>query len=215
MRSGGVTTTGMVLTRDVVPARSSSSTRYRVSYRFTTLGGDVIEGSDGVDVSTWEHLQERGPIAVHYLPGRPSSNRLAPGAGLAAPLIFLLVGLTITGAGGVLVVRALRHILEARRLLRLGRATAASVIGVDATNITVNGRQQFKVRYSYRDRQDRTHEGDSGYLGRQEAARWNPGDRVSIRYDPNRPDESVWIGEPEAAPRPTTFVDAPPPTPPA
>jgi hypothetical protein len=165
-----------------------------------------------MDVATWERLQERGPVEIRYLPGRPSSNRLAPGAGFAGPLLFLLVGMTITGAGGVLVVRALRRILEARRLLRLGRATAATVSGVDATNISVNGRQQFKVRYSYRDEQDRTHAGDSGYLGWDEAARWNPGDRVSIRYDSNRPDESVWIGEPEATPQGTRIVDAPPPT---
>jgi hypothetical protein len=210
--TSGVTTTGVVLTRDIEPAGSNSSTQYRVSYRFTTVQGEVVEGSDAVSVATWERLQERGPIEVRYLPGRPSSNRLALGADSALPLLLLLVGLVIAGAGAVVFVRALRGILEARRLLRLGRATVAAVIRIDETNVTVNGRQQFKVRYSYRDQQDRTHEGDSGYLDWDEAMHWKPGDRVAIRYDPGRPDESLWIGQPEATPQPIKIVDAPPPT---
>lgn len=208
----GVTTTGMVLTKDIVPARSNSSTEYRVSYRFTTGQGEVVEGSDAVEIATWERLQERGPIEVRYLPGRPSTNGLALGTDAVLPVSFLVVGLIVAGTGAVLFGRALRGILKARRLLRLGRATAATVVGVDETKVTVNGRQQFKVRYSYRDQQDRTHEGDSGYLDWDEATRWKPGDPVAIRYDPSRPDESLWIGEPEATPQPIKIVDAPPPT---
>ncbi len=209
--SSGVTTTGIVLAKDIVPASSSSSTEYRVTYRFTTGQGEVVEGSDAVEIATWEDLQERGPIVVRYLASSPSSNRLTIGTNTALPVALLLVALILAGTGAVLFGRALRGILEARRLLRLGRATGATVVRVDETSMTVNGRQQFKVRYAYRDQQDRTHEGDSGYLDWDEATRWKPGDPVAIRYDPSRPDESLWIGGPEALPQPKTIVDAPPP----
>jgi hypothetical protein len=211
--ANGVTTTGMVLTKDIVAARSNSSTQYRVSYRFTTGRGEIVEGSDTVTVATWERLQERGPIEVHYLPARPSSNRLAPGTPVALPVVFLLVGLVVSAVGAVLSLRALRRIFEERRVLGYGRSTVATVTEIEETNITVNGRQQFKVRFSYRDEQGGVHVGDSGYLNWDEAARWALGDKVAIRYDRGRPEESVWLGEIQAKPGPTVRVDAPPPGP--
>jgi Protein of unknown function (DUF3592) len=122
------------------------------------------------------------------------------------------VGVVVAVAGAFLFGRALRGILEARRVLRLGRSTVATVIAVEETNISVNGRQQFKVRYSFRDERNQPHEGDSGYLGWTDAASWKPGQSVAIRYDPDRPNESVWIGKPEPTARPAKITDAPPPT---
>ena len=209
--TSGATASGIVLAKDFVPARSDSSTQYRVRYRFTTATGEVFEGSDGVSLETWEGLQERAPVEIRYLPSRPGSNRLALGGDSVLWLAFLLVGLIAAGAGAVVFVRALRGVLRGRRLLRLGRSSVATVTRIDETRVTVNRRQQFKVRYSYRDQHDRTHQGDSGYLGWDEATGWKPGDRVAIRFDPDQPEQSVWIGQRETAPQPATVVDAPPP----
>ncbi len=206
----GVTTTGIVLTKHIVPADSDSSTEYRVSYRFTTGDGKVVEGSESVDVGAWEKLVERGPIEIRYVAGNPGSNRLASGDNVAGAAIFALIGAVFGGIGALLFIRAIKGIRKARRLLQVGIPAQGSVTGIDETNIQVNRRQQFKVRYSYLDREGRNHQGDSGYMDWSEATDWVVGDPVDIRFDPAAPDQSSWVGRPAAAP-PPAVRDAPPP----
>lgn len=206
--SEAVATSGIVLTKDIVPADSDSSTQYRVRFRFTTQDGSTVEGNQDVDVSTWEGLTERDPVDVYYLPSSPSSARLEPDANLFMVVIFFLFGAVFGGIGGVLVVRAVRGLIRARRLLRSGVDAMATVTSVEQTNVSFNRRQQFRVRYTYRDQQGGEHGGDSGYLEWEEASSWNEGDSVAIRYDPQRPAESLWVGRIEA---PSPAVDAPPP----
>lgn len=203
-----VRTTGIVLTKDISLADSDSSTAYRVRFRFTSKDGSTIEGDEQVEVATWEGLTERGPIEVYYLPSSPSSVRLEPGESPIGVLILFLVGVVFGGIGGFLFVRAALELLRARRLLHSGIDAEATVTGVEGTNVSFNRQPQFRVRYSYRDRQGGRHSGDSGYLDWEEASRWTKGDHVAIRHDPQRPAESVWIGKIQA-PRPT--IDAAPP----
>lgn len=215
-RSDAVQTTGIVLTKDIVPADSDSSTQYRVRFRFTTQDGSTVEGNQDVEVGTWEGLTERDPVEVYYLPSSPSSARLEPGANVFMAVIFFLFGAVFGGIGGVLVVRAVRGLIRSRRLLHSGIDAEATVTGVEQTNVSFNRRLQFRVRYEYRDQQSAEHEGDSGYLEWEEASRWTKGDSVAIRYDPQRPAESQWIGNTEA-PSPAVdtrppAVDAPPPS---
>jgi hypothetical protein len=206
--SEAVETTGIVLTKDIIPADSDSSTQYRVRFRFTAQDGSTVEGNQDVEVGTWEGLTERDPVEVYYLPSSPSSARLEPGANVFMAVIFFLFGAVFGGIGGVLVVRAVRGLIRSRRLLRSGIDAEATVTGVEQTNVSFNRRLQFRVRYKYRDQQGAEHEGDSGYLEWEEASPWNEGDRVAIRYDPHRPAESQWIGKREA---PSPAVDVRPP----
>jgi hypothetical protein len=214
--SDAVQTTGIVLTKDIIPADSDTSTQYRVRFRFATEDGNTVEGSQEVEVGTWEALTERDPVAVYYLPSSPSSARLEPGSGMFIVVIFFLFGTIFGGIGAVLVVRALRGLSRTRRLLATGVDAEATVTAIEQTNVMVNRRPQFRVRYTYRDQQGAEHGGDSGYLDWEEATSWNVGDHVAIRYDPARPAESQWIGRPEAsaptADRPSPFVDAAPPS---
>lgn len=224
--SNGVVTTGIVLEKRIVPADSDSSTEYRVGYRFTTADGRVVEGSDSLSVDDWEGLVERGPIEIRYLRDRPESSRLTLGSDFFGALIFLLFGVVFGGIGGVLFFRALGGLRKARRLLGVGVPADATVTSSELTNVTLNRRPQYRVRYSYRDQQGGTYAGDSGYLDFEEASLWSPGDVARIRYDPNRPDESQWLGAsdptsqvhekslPVDAPLPVDAappVDAPPP----
>ncbi len=213
--SDAVQTTGMVLTKDIVRADSDSSTQYRVRFRFSPEDGSTVDGAQDVSIETWEALTERGPVAVYYLPTSPSSARLDPDANVVISIVFLVVGVVFGGIGGVLFVRAVRGLLRARRLLRSGVATEATVSGVEGTNVSFNRRPQFRVRYRYRDEQGGEHEGDSGYLDWDEASTWNEGDHVSVRYDPQRPADSHWVGRTETAlsdvDPPSRMVDAPPP----
>jgi hypothetical protein len=188
------TATGIVLTKDIVPADSDSSTRYSVTYRFTAPGGQIVEGRDDVSVDEWERLVERGPVQVQYQPARPATSRLTAGDDMALLLLFGLFALVFGGIGWVLTIRGLRGVLWARRILATGVAADAKVIAVESTNVTVNRRPQARIRYSYRDAQGAAHEGQSGYLGWNEANDVGPGGAGRIRYDPARPTESVWLG---------------------
>ena len=212
--SEAIRTTGIVLTKDIVPADSDSSTQYRVRFRFPTDDGTTAEGDQAVSVEIWEGLTERGPVTVHYRPSSPTSARLDPGSGLLGPAIFLVFGVVLGGVGGVLVLRAVRGLMRARRMLRSGVDAEGTVTGVEQTNVSFNRRPQFRVRYRYRDRDGKEHVGDSGYLDWELATSWNEGDRVSIRYDPRRPAESLWVGRIETpsheAEKPPRIVDAPP-----
>lgn len=207
----GVVTTGIVLEKRIIPADSDSSTQHRVVYRFTTTDGTVVEGNDEVDVNFWDGLVERGPIEIRYLPAQPESNRIGGGSDLFGAVIFLIAGVVLTIIGGVLVIRAMRGIAKTRRLLQVGVPVDATVTGVEATNVSVNRRQQFRVRFTYVDGQGATHDGDSGYMEFDEATLWTPGDVARVRYDPDAPDENQWLGAADPAAEKPRIVDAPPP----
>lgn len=198
---GGVPTTGMVLAKDIDRADSDSSTEYRVRYRFVTDDGEAVEGSADVSVEAWESLTERGPIEITYRHDRPNFNRLADEGQVFEAAIFLLFGAGFGGVGGVLVGRSLRNVLRARRLLRFGRPAAATVTVVEPTSVSINRREQFRVRYTYRDAAGQKHDGDSGHLDWEEASRWSPGDEGQIHYDPVRSRDSLWLGAPVVPPQ--------------
>lgn len=212
--ASGVATTGIVLEKRIVPADSDSSTEYRVGYRFTTTDEKVVEGSDSVSVDVWEGLAERGPIEIRYLRDRPETNRLAAGSDFFGALMFLLGGAAFAGIGGVLFFRALAGVRRARRLLRFGVPADARVTEVAPTNVSFNRRQQFRVRYSYVDGHGGAHAGESGYMNFEVANLWAPGDVALIRYDPERPEASHWLGasdEASARREDSPPVDTPPP----
>jgi hypothetical protein len=183
----------MVLTKDIVPADSDSSTQYRITFRYADERGETREGDEQVDVRTWEALAERGPVPVHYLPGTTEPARLVRDADLFGSALFLLVGLAGTIFGGVVFARAARGLLRARRLLSTGRDVEATVTAIEPTDVSYNQRPQYRVRYSYAVAGE-THVGDSGYLEWEEASSYSTGDPVAIRYDPARPADSLWIG---------------------
>jgi hypothetical protein len=196
--AAAVRTTGMVLTKDIVPADSDSSTQYRITFRYATDDGRTAEGDQQVDVSTWEALTERGPVDVFYLPGSAESARLDASPQPVGPILFFVIGAVVGGIGGVLFGRALRGLIRTRRVMRMGVDAEATVTAVEQTDVSFNRRPQFRVRYRYRDAGGAPHEGDSGYLDWEEASTFGEGDVVTIRYDPRHPVDSVWIGRPPA-----------------
>jgi hypothetical protein len=203
--AGARQTEGIVLTKDFVPADSDSSTQYRIRYRFTSDQGTPVEGSSDVSVERWEALEERGPVAIEYLPGDPGRSRLV-GATDTLSWLFLLLGLIFGPIGIFLVARSVRGLLFERRLRRDGVPALATVSGIEATSITINRSQQFRIRYRFTDPTGRTHEGRSGYVDWSVATVWQPGQPAAIRYDPTDPAKSIWIGQPEPGP---VAIDAP------
>jgi uncharacterized protein DUF3592 len=188
----------IVLTRDI--SRSGDSVHRSVRYRLTTAEGETFEGKSEVGESIWSSLTERGPVRVAYLPNRPSVNRVVGSSQLTMLLIFSFVGGLLSIAGGTIVTVAVRKARLRSRLLTDGVRAPATVAEVTAMNLRVNGRPQWKLKYEYRDHQSRSHL-RSMYLDVEEASRWNAGDVGDVLFDPNRPDQAVWIGRTDVTTR--------------
>jgi Protein of unknown function (DUF3592) len=191
--AGGATAVGIVLSKDIKPATQHTSTSYSIRYRFTASNDRTYEGSSTIDVHDWERLVERGPVTVQYLVSDPSSSRLSTAGNLIFEVVFLVIGLALLLVGGYLVVRSSRTLIEDWRLMRVGIEASATVGAVEATNLRINRRVQWEISYAYRDVSGKEYEGRSWTMPEGEARKFRPGDHGTIRYDPERPAQSLWI----------------------
>jgi hypothetical protein len=115
----GALSPGMVLTKSREKAGSVTMlgatqqlTDYWVRYRFTTHGGEKIEGNAKVTRDEWGLLEERGFIKVRYLTSDPETNQV-PGqvsnrSGTQTP-VFMLIGAIFTAIGGLLIFIVLKN----------------------------------------------------------------------------------------------------------
>ncbi|MGQ0609406.1 MAG: hypothetical protein ACT4OQ_13230 [Chloroflexota bacterium] len=192
---------GVVLGRSIrqADAAENRSTEYHVRYRFTTSDGQVVDGSDGVSFERWEMLIEEGPITVDYLLDDPGQNRVAGGDDAIVQSFMVGIGLLVLGVGLAICTWQLRRLRLTHRLWREGVAIEGTVVRVEPANVTFNNRPLFRLRYEYGDQAGTRHDGTSGLLSWEDVEGWQPGDRGSIRYDPRRPEQSAWIGEPSVA----------------
>jgi hypothetical protein len=175
----------------------NTSTRYLVAYRFAAGAGTNFEQTEEFPVEDWEQLEQGSALDVRYLTADPSSARVR--AGTPAWVPPLIVGLTTLFAllGATMAVPQLRRALVVWRLQRSGIAAQGVVVDVSPTRVRVKRVTQWRLRYEFRDAEGRTQEGASDYLAPHEAAEWQAGDRGALRYDRERPRDSVWIGKRE------------------
>lgn len=188
-------TRGTVLSKDIERSRGnngSTSTRYVVRYRFTAPDGRVLEGRAGVDRDRWDALVEREPIEIAYDPADPASHRPAGASNTILGAIFAALGGLFSIAGGAIFAAGVRGARRAARVRENGMTAEAIVTRVRATNVSINKRKQARVEYEFRDERGEARTGKSGYLPVSEAARWTPGDRITIKYDRERPQVSFW-----------------------
>jgi uncharacterized protein DUF3592 len=193
----GRSATGTVIGKEIDRASASEDrgTRYIVRYRFNDAEGRQIDGSDTVSFDAWEALTEGGPVEVSYLAGDPGTNRVAGGEGIAVVAVIVVLGLALIAIGAPLTIRGWRGVSVAKRLWRDGTSATGTVTGTEQTNVQVNRRNLWRIRYRYADAAGATHEGQSGYVSYEEAAQWQTGSPAIVRYDPRKPGVSVWIGE--------------------
>jgi hypothetical protein len=184
----------VVVRKSIRPAsrQGNTSTRYEVTYRFTTEDGRALEGVDAVSVEQWESLDAGSPFRITYLPGAPGSSRAQGSGDLASGLVGIGAGSLFALVGGGLFVWSGRRLRREWRLLRTGEATQGSVVAVEPTNVRVNRVQQWRVRYRYQDHLGRTHEGVSGTVSPYEAGLVEVGGTLPVRFDRQRPEESTW-----------------------
>lgn len=191
-----VTQATVVKTTLVAASREqSSSTRYLVTYRFATSDGTAVEQTEELPFDDWEQLEDGGPLDVRYLASQPSTARSQPPSPWwETPLIvsfaglFVLIGLALARPG----VRRVRAIW---RVHRRGVAAAATVLEVAPTGAMINRVPQWQVHYEFRDVLGRLHNGVSDLLAPHEAREWRPADRAEIRFDPQWPDDQLWLGK--------------------
>ena len=148
-----------------------------------------------VAVEDWERLEAGQPFAVTYLPGDPASNRPPGGDEWIAALVFSVVGGVFTCLGAGLVFADGRKLVQAAGILRHGLVTEGTVVRTEPTATSINRVTQWQIRYSYRDHIGRTQEGVSHLLSPEDASLWKEGERGGVRFDPERPDISLWIGK--------------------
>jgi hypothetical protein len=107
----GQSTQGMVLTKAMKGGEKSSDTSYRITFRFSTADGQVVNGSASVSPEIWDRLEERGPVQVTYLPYKPQSNWVkGKKVDRMLPIGFGIVGGIFTLLGGFVLIKALRQI---------------------------------------------------------------------------------------------------------
>ena len=109
----------------------------------------------------------------------------------------LTIGTIFSAFGAVYLRRGLRQVRKEERLVRHGTTAEATVTAVEQTRTRVNRRRLWRVRFVFDDLYGTTHQGKSGYLSIEEAQSFRVGERAFVRYDPERPAESVWIGREE------------------
>lgn len=190
----GRSTQGMVLTKEI---RRTGSTRsetlhYDVTYRFA-VAGETIEGRDELTLEDWKRLVEREPADVLYRAQNPSSNRLTGHRPWFMKTFFGLLGLVFAVVGSTMLVRSVRNARLEWHLRQHGVRTRGTVTELSDRNLKLNGAQQWRLQYEYRDPYGHRHV-KTVDMPHDEAQRWKVGDAGGVLYDAARPAEAVWIG---------------------
>lgn len=170
---------------------SDSRTEYTVAYRFTA-DGRTYESEKDVSSDTWDRLRELEPVKIQYIASNPSTNRIAGTAWAGFEYVFGGVGIITALIGLVLLTRSIGSARTKARIWANGASIDATVSSVEETNVKINKRPMWVVRYQYRDHTGQSREGKSEYMSADKANEWKTGDRISIRYDRDKPDLSVW-----------------------
>jgi hypothetical protein len=139
-------------------------------------------------------VSEGGSLAIRDLPADLADARTRPGdpwwvwpllTGISAA--FAVLGVLLSRPG-------VRRLQTIRRVLRCGIDAQATVIDVAPTYTRRDRATQWRVRYEFADDLGRTHAGNSEPMSPQEAAGWDLGDGVAVRFDPYAPHHQCWLG---------------------
>lgn len=187
-RREGVRVAATVTDKDTYQKRSgnrgnSSSTHYRVHYRFSDAGGAAHEGHGDVSRQLWDALQPGGALEVEYVPSRPGRNRPA---GSSARGLIGAVALVPTIAGLVaLVMFAIvgRRAVRSARLLGQGVVTQGMITAKrEDTSLTINNRHPFRVSYTFTLGNGEVRTGADLVADLEFAAKLTPGGPAGVVY---------------------------------
>jgi hypothetical protein len=109
----------------------------------------------------------------------------------------LTLGVIFLAVGASYLRRGLRQARKEERPLQVGTTTEATVTSIEPTNTRVNRHPLWRVRYAFDDLHGTPREGQSSNLSEAEAQSYQIGEQIFIRYDPEQPSESIWLGRVE------------------
>jgi Co/Zn/Cd efflux system component len=108
--------------------------------------------------------------------------------------VFALAGLVACGFGGFILRRTLAAAARERRLMQSGIQFTAVVTDIRRSKIEINRQTRWYVCYRY-DHAGRALTGESHSMHGEAVANFTPGDRVNIKVDPQKPEESLFVGK--------------------
>jgi hypothetical protein len=111
-----------------------------------------------------------------------------------SPLLFAAAGIVATGAGGSIIYFTRRAAARRQRLMQVGVAVTAFVFDVRRSRIEINRQSRWCVIYRYEYPKGRPLEGESQALAADEVWGLKPGDPVQIKVDPQKPEDSLFLG---------------------
>jgi hypothetical protein len=136
-------------------------------------------------------------VGVAFLAATAGINLFADPAALNqdVPLwVFALAGLAVSAFGGFILRRTLVALARERRLMETGIQMPATVTDVRRSLVEINRQTRWYVCYRY-DYGGRTLTGESDNMPGEMVADFKPGDRVRIKVDPGKPEESLLLGK--------------------
>lgn len=136
-------------------------------------------------------------VGVAFLSATAGINLFADPAALNpdTPLwVFALAGLATSGFGGLILRRTLIAAARERRLMQSGIQLTATVTDIRRSLVDVNRQTRWYVCYRY-DHAGRALIGESYSMHGEAVADCKPGDRVAIKVDPRRPEQSLFLGK--------------------
>lgn len=195
-KTQGLDVQAVVLDKTLVRAnrQNNARTQYLVTYRFTSANGEEIDGIADVPIEEWERLEPGQTFPVTYLPDKVDSSRPPGGNEWIAALVFSIIGGVFTLLGSGPAFFDARDLVRAARVLRHGLVTDGTVPRASPISTSINRVRQWQIHYRYRDHFGRTQEGASPLVSPEEGSAWKEGDRGTVRFDRERPQNSVWIG---------------------
>lgn len=90
------------------------------------------------------------------------------------------------------------HFISRNRLkfiLQNGSLTDGTVTSVAAGSIAINGIKQWQISYTYRGLQGGEYTGKTKHMAPDLAQQWKSGEKGRVRFDPAKPQISVWVGK--------------------
>ncbi len=118
----------------------------------------------------------------------PSTNTESP------PLwLFAAVGAAAAVAGGAIIYATRVTKARDRHLMETGHEAMVTITNIRQSLIKINRRPRFHVVYSYEYGKGQMLTGESRAMSAELAERFKPGDRVAIKVDAQRPEESLFL----------------------
>jgi hypothetical protein len=135
-------------------------------------------------------------VGVAFLAATAGVNLFADPAAINqdVPLwVFFAAGLAASAFGGFILRRTLVSSARERRLMQTGIQVPATVTDVRRSLVEINRQTRWYVCYRY-DYGGRVLTGESDAMPGEMVADFKPGDRVAIKVDPQKPEESLFLG---------------------